>query len=372
MPIAHTSDNTQTASERVLESAQYINRHSKDVHVPEAGVREAAQEIMKRMQSTGYSAASWKQHALNPSVATEAALEWIFVVDALNFSFWSDKAAPDQRYTVTLDGKAYQGYWTLCASVNRALHEGIPITDSAFYSTLTETQMAHIFRTDQPDHQEPAPLLEERLGVLHEVGTVLRDKYQGLFSNVVRRSRGSAQRLVDLVVRDFACFRDEHVFQDRTVQLYKRAQILVADIWACFEGEGLGRFYDIDGITMFADYRVPQALCHFGALEYSPRLLAFLRESEQAVREKGEKQMQCMAMVYPPQRPGLLASGHPWEVEIRGNSIWAVEQIRRIISEASGIAVNAILIDFYLWDYAKDQAQAMQTIPIHLTRSIFY
>jgi hypothetical protein len=39
------------------------------------------------------------------------------------------------------------------------------------------------------------------------------------------------------------------------VSFWKRAQILVADIWACFEGKGLGTFHDIDSLTMFADYR---------------------------------------------------------------------------------------------------------------------
>jgi hypothetical protein len=40
-----------------------------------------------------------------------------------------------------------------------------------------------------------------------------------------------------------------------TVAIYKRAQILIGDIWACFRGQGLGQFNDIDTITMFADYR---------------------------------------------------------------------------------------------------------------------
>ena len=40
-----------------------------------------------------------------------------------------------------------------------------------------------------------------------------------------------------------------------SVAFYKRAQILIADIWACFEGQGLGYFYDINYLTMFADYR---------------------------------------------------------------------------------------------------------------------
>ena len=39
------------------------------------------------------------------------------------------------------------------------------------------------------------------------------------------------------------------------VALYKRPQILIGDTWACFNGEGLGTFKDIDDITMFADYR---------------------------------------------------------------------------------------------------------------------
>ncbi|KAJ2014462.1 hypothetical protein GGI14_004835 [Coemansia sp. S680] len=264
---------------------------------------------------------------------------------------------------VTLDGKTYHGYWTLCAAVNRALAAGIPITDAAYYAKASDEELADVFRGDSV---ESIPLLGERIGVLREVGRVLVDKYQGRFSNLLACCEGSAQRLVNLVVTEFMCFRDEHQFHGRPVAMYKRAQILVADIWACFEGKGLGRFVDIDSITMFADYRVPQALCHFGALEYSPRLLEFLRESEKVVRQVGELNAhQC------PPTPGLLPSGHPWEIEIRGNSIWAVECIKRCIEE-SGTPVNAILLDFYLWDYSKEYAKEMQEIPIHLTRSINY
>ncbi|PIA16506.1 hypothetical protein COEREDRAFT_81173 [Coemansia reversa NRRL 1564] len=207
-------------------------------------------------------------------------------------------------------------------------------------------------------------MFEERISVLHEVGQVLLEKYDGKFANVIRECRASAQMLVETVVREFPCFRDEHEFCGRSVYLYKRAQILVADIWACFEGHGFGSFNDIDQITMFADYRVPQALYHFGALGYSPRLLEYLRRSEIAVQQGDSGHTQ-------PPKPGLLPSGHPWELEIRGNSIWAVEQICRHI-RASGHNVNAILIDFYMWDYAKEHTTAMRAIPIHLTRSKFY
>jgi hypothetical protein len=56
------------------------------------------------------------------------------------------------------------------------------------------------------------------------------------------------------------------------VSIYKRAQILVADVWSCFQDQGLGKFPDISEITMFADYRVPQMLIYYDCLEYSPEL----------------------------------------------------------------------------------------------------
>jgi hypothetical protein len=78
------------------------------------------------------------------------------------------------------------------------------------------------------------------------------------------------------------------------VRFLKRAQIVVADLWACFEGTGYGEFYDIDKITMFADYRVPQILHSMGCLMYSPLL-------DHAVRKKK-----------------AIASGHVWEIQLRG------------------------------------------------------
>ena len=50
----------------------------------------------------------------------------------------------------------------------------------------------------------------------------------------------------------FPCFKDEMSFEGKTIRFYKRAQILVADLWACFGGESYGRFEDINEITMFA------------------------------------------------------------------------------------------------------------------------
>lgn len=54
----------------------------------------------------------------------------------------------------------------------------------------------------------------------------------------------------------------------------------MGDIWACFKGEGIGKFLDIDYLTMFADYRIPQILLHFGAIRYSNALMTKLESGK--------------------------------------------------------------------------------------------
>lgn len=71
-------------------------------------------------------------------------------------------------------------------------------------------------------------------------------------ANLVEAANKSAGKFVNLLAHHFACFRDESVFEKRTVRIMKRPQILVADIWAAFNEENYGEFNDIDSITMFA------------------------------------------------------------------------------------------------------------------------
>lgn len=115
------------------------------------------------MKFNKYNVSLWKEHVLHPKVADEKAIDWIFVIDSLNFSFW-----PNLNEEYTIDG--YNGYWALCAAINRALDNRIPITDAQFYANINEEQIKNIFRTD---NGVEVPLLTERLEVLRESGKVL-------------------------------------------------------------------------------------------------------------------------------------------------------------------------------------------------------
>ena len=43
--------------------------------------------------------------------------------------------------------------------------------------------------------------------------------------------------LLESIVENFKMFRDVTQFEDKEIAFYKRAQILVADIWLCYEGQ---------------------------------------------------------------------------------------------------------------------------------------
>ena len=101
---------------------------------------------------------------------------------------------------------------------------------------------------------------------------------------------------------------------------------------------------------MFADYRVPQILHSLGCLRYSPALVRKL--------DAGEP----------------IEAGSRLELEIRGCSIWCVELLRRELQRNWGRDVNAVLLDFWLWDEAQKRKKFGNgfNVAFHRTRGIFY
>lgn len=190
---------------------------------------------------------------------------------------------------------------------------------------------------------------------------------------LVHEAKSSAARLVNILARDFRCFRDESPFEGRRkpVRFLKRAQIFVADVWACFDGEGYGSFRDIDKITMFADYRVPQILNSMGALYYSPKLVSAITRKEQ-LKSGGYLELQLRGKA---SRTYWVGGLRAEANALTGCSIWCVELIRReILKNNPGARVNAILIDYFLYDTMKEREKAgMEGVMTHhRTRSIWY
>ncbi|KAH7096080.1 hypothetical protein FB567DRAFT_486847 [Paraphoma chrysanthemicola] len=334
---------------KVLESAQFICDNSVDVALDMRSTKVAAQLVLDEMEKREYSTKTWSEHELHPKAKDESTVNFIFTMDLLNFSFWSDKTE-EEKFAVVYRGKRWTGYWSLVALLQRALDQDIPITTPEFWldeERCTEDVLRAVFSSGT---EEEIPLFDERVRCLREAGQILEEEFDSSVVTLIEDAKGSAAGLVNLLAEKFPCFRDEGTFERKKVRFLKRAQILVADLWAAFEGEGYGEFNDIDKITMFADYRIPQMLHSLGMMWYCPPLENKLRRLE------------------------LIESGHPWEMQIRGCSIWGVELLRREILKLKPDAkVNAILIDFFLYDQAKEKERdEAEVIPHHRTRSIWY
>jgi hypothetical protein len=188
-------------------------------------------------------------------------------------------------------------------------------------------------------------LMAERCRNLRELGRVLLDDYNGKASSLIEDARQSAVGLARCLVDKLPSFRDRAEYDGKTVFFYKRAQITAADLHGSFLGKGPGRFTDMDRLTAFADYKLPQVLRHLGILRYAPDL----------ARKVDNRT--------------LLAPGSPEEVEIRACTVRAVERIRQALEERGG-RLRAFEIDGILWQMG--QRTPYRKKPYHLTRSIFY
>ncbi|KAJ8262802.1 hypothetical protein COCON_G00152590 [Conger conger] len=433
--LGHSRDMEEPLSPR--ESGRWVAERSRDVFIEEEGVRRAAEMLYGLRASEVFTPQGWKKmNPLAPTFDSDLHINWVFVVDTMNFSFWPDRE--DQQCTVTHRGSTYSGYMALCAAVTRAMDEGeehnqtalhettlavhllpcsstyslylltdtpltcstiavarqthctrkpshfqeksvrlglsaesralgpagvssagnhgdplagVPITDAAYMASVSLEALGRVLRSDTAT---PMPMLEERCRALNEGGALLLRYGGSLRRFLAAGDARDAPSLIRRIVDNLPSYRDEAQHEGKKIAFYKRAQILLADFWGIMEARGEGSIPDLDYLTMFADYRVPQALVYLGVLRYSDSLMSTLKEG------------------------ALLPSGDRREVEIRGCSIWCVERIKtelwKLVEQRDGQRshINSALIDFYLWPYAKEHSKEMAHIPIHHTRCIYY
>ncbi|XP_063678675.1 queuosine 5'-phosphate N-glycosylase/hydrolase-like [Bolinopsis microptera] len=329
----------------------YVNTQAKHIKFNKSGADKVAEIIYKAIVNDGFGNNMWQTSDLNPRDQSEQEMiNWIFFVDTANFSFWPDEG--DVKFGVKdHKGKLQTGQMSLCAAVNRALREGIPVTDAKFMANATMEQFQMIFRSDTDGKMT---LLGERLKAINEAGKVLLDKFSGSFSFCVMRAEKDVQRLIHIITDNFESYRDMCQYEDKTVSFLKRAQLLVADVWKCLGGKGLGEFSNIRSISMLADYRVPQSLVAFDVLHYDDELKNLLKSKIPII-------------------PGDYV-----ESEIRGMSIYAVEKVLEQIEELArddgrrNIEVNAVVVDYFLWGWARNNRVLVDVLPFHRCRTIYY
>ncbi|KAE9417152.1 hypothetical protein Angca_009688, partial [Angiostrongylus cantonensis] len=319
-----------------FESGRFIVEHAKHVRINDEAVQKVAGMILDSMRNGSIVDSEFAAQALHPKQKGKSAVDWVFFVDTINFSFWPDEGS---KYDVTYNGVRYTGYFAVCAAVNKVLESGLDITSAEWMANAQEEAVDNIFKSDGG---YSIPLLAERVRVINESGRVLIEKFDSSFCNCVVAANGSAVKLLEIIVENFESFRDFAIFCGQKVSFLKRAQILVADVYGALKDSNPEcTFSDIGCLTMFADYRVPQALAFLGVLEYSKELMGMLTHGRH------------------------LPSGSPEEVELRGASIWACEvafSIRKLqATEGDAVLpVHAMDVDIFAWTYRRKHAAEIE------------
>jgi hypothetical protein len=112
----------EDADTGVLEGTEFVYNQGIDVAIDMRSTKNAAETIYQHMQEKQYSTATWSEHQLHPKAKDESTVAFIFTMDLLNFSFWSE-LPDDERFAIEYKGKQWTGYWSLVAAMQRALEE---------------------------------------------------------------------------------------------------------------------------------------------------------------------------------------------------------------------------------------------------------
>lgn len=268
----------------------------------------------------------------------EKTVFYLLVLDTLNFCFWP--APGEVKWEIEYESRKLSGYYALAVSLKQALESGTPIDRAEFLAQLSLNGLKDIL-----GGRGELQLLNQRVQNLNELGRALIEEYNGKASELVEAAGQSAIALVRMLYRRLSSFRDVAKYQGHQVPFYKRAQIFAADLCGAFQGRKWGRFADMDRLTAFADYKLPQVLRHLSILSYAPELA---NKIDQRI---------------------LIEAGSPEEVEIRANTVWAVELIRQEL-EKMGKGLKAVEIDWILWNMGQDEK--FKEKPYHRTVTIFY
>lgn len=238
---------------------------------------------------------------------------YILVLDTLNFSFWG---APG-------------GYWRLAEALRDDFKKEGALADPARLAEIEAPDLARIIGD--------LPMIEERALALRELGAVAISQLEGDLGRLVEdgaalTAAGLSRRLVS--------FHDVALYDGGEVPFLKRAQIAAADL----AGSGVAGFPDLDALTCFADYKLPQTLRHLGALVYSDSLARRVDDWLE------------------------LQPGEPAEVEIRAATVVCVERLVEALAER-GRRLRAFELDWMLWALSQELYPVR---PHHRVRTIYY
>ena len=265
-----------------------------------------------------------------------------FFYAVMNFAFTDFDSGV--KFAADYKGRTWSDSEGMFACVNRALDEGVPLTDGAYLAEINRAELGRVFSGNIE-----IPMLDERVEILNAAGQVLAERYDGsahrFVADCAAAMYADGNGLLERLVVEFPRFNDVSTHDGHEVQLHKLAQLWLWQLHMALASRDAFAVADLDRMTAFADYIVPVALRLMGILSYSAELEAAINHGV------------------------LIPADSPEEVEIRAHTLYATalltEAINRIRPTPHSLVVPQV--DFRIW-----KAYHATFWPHHLTRTIMY
>ncbi|XP_073293854.1 uncharacterized protein [Primulina huaijiensis] len=173
----------------VRATSAWVCSQSSHVTIDPAGIEKVAETIKDSIPKV-----EWDFEGIHYFDNGPLTVQYLFVLDALNFCFW-----PDKELT----------YDHLAAGLKEALRNNKSAFDADRLQKYTGPELRKMLKWPRA-----LPLEDERVRLLHEVGFELERCFEGKASKLVESCQKSAAKLVALISQHFPGFRDHTVYKD--------------------------------------------------------------------------------------------------------------------------------------------------------------
>ncbi|MDO8551684.1 MAG: queuosine salvage family protein [bacterium] len=269
---------------------------------------------------------------------TEELIQITFIFNAINYCFWARPG--EEKWAVDINGKKLDGAIALYRALEQEVKRNPDFVTGDYLESLSIKDLNRVLQGNIE-----ISLLKERAECLNEAGRVLKSKFKGSFIGVYKSSEGDAIVMADLLISNFERFNDISAFDGKVVGFYKRAQLNSKMISDLCSSKGDKPLSNLDKLTAFADYKIPQKLRNLGILEYSDDL---------------SRKIDSYVLIEPDSKE---------EVEIRSATVWAVELIKQRLAKTFDF-VTSSHIDSMFWNLSQTKNNGEK--PYHRTLTIAY
>jgi len=269
-------------------------------------------------------------------------LPFYLLVDGLNFCFWHPN--PKKKFSYgNHSGSVALGYL-----IKKFLEENIR-GETFSYSLIRANKRIRsegILVTMLTGARGELQLPMERIRIIQEIGKFL-EKFSRNITNsrhgeIMREIIGRFENKDVNLLADFLARHLPYTFGDVSIKhgvklpFYKKLRLLISDLHAL---AGI-KFKNLDKLLVYADYKLPQVLIHYGILKPNQNLLSKIKKR------------------------ALLMHNSEEEIALRAGTVAAAE----VLKKATKLSYSEL--DFRLWLLSRKLSKTSP--PYHLTLNRFY